>query len=165
MDKNTIYEVGFHIATTLPEEKLAGEVTKIKDVLENAGVAMVSEEFPKRMQLAYTIEKKNQGGTIKHDSAYFGWIKFEVDSSKIAEIKEELDQNDNIVRFIIVKTVRENTMPVKNFAKKSDDSKEEKTEITEEVAEKIDESIDELVTEDVKEEKPTPTEEKEEETK
>lgn len=149
-DKNTIYEVGFHVATTLPEEKLPSEVTKIKDILEKSGVELVSEEFPKRMQLAYTIVKKTQDGTIKHDSAYFGWIKFAVDSSKIAEIKEELDHNSNIVRFIIVKTVRENTMPVNTFAKKTEDAPEEKKEITQEDEVKIDESIEELVTEDTK---------------
>lgn len=147
-DKNTIYEIGFHVATTLPEEKLPSEVTKIKDVLEKSGSTFISEEFPKRMELAYTIEKKTQGGTIKHDSAYFGWIKFEIDSGKIAEIKDELDANDNIARFIIVKTVRENTMPVKTFApKKTDDPVEEKKEITKKEAEKIDESIEELVAE------------------
>jgi ribosomal protein S6 len=148
-DKNTIYEVGFHVATTLSEEKLPSEVTKIKDVLEKSGVEFISEEFPKRMQLAYTIEKKTQDGTIKHDSAYFGWVKFAVDNAKIAEIKEELDSNENIVRFIIVKTVRENTMPVKTFApKKTEDAPEEKKEITEAEVVKIDESIDELVTKD-----------------
>ena len=152
MDKKTIYEVGFHIATTLPEEKLAGEVTKIKDVLVKAGADTISEEFPKRMQLAYTIEKKTHGGTIKHDSVYFGWIKFEIESDKIAEIKEDLDHNENIVRFIIVKTVRENTMPVKNFSvKNSEESGEEKQEMTEEDAEKIDESIDDLLDEDSEE--------------
>ena len=148
-DKNTIYEIGFHVATTLPEEKLPAEVTKIKSVLENAGVAIISEEYPKLMQLAYTIEKKTQNGTIKFNDAYFGWIKFETDSSKIAEIKDELDRNENIVRFIVVKTVRENTMPVKPASsKKSDDETSEKGEITPEDEEKIDESIEDLVTEE-----------------
>lgn len=120
VDKVTVYELGFHIATTLPEEKLPAEVTAVKDVLEKAGVEFISEEFPKLVSLAYTIVKKTQSGTMKFDDAYFGWVKFAVDSGKLAEIKAGLESNSNIVRFLIIKTVRENTMPVKTFAKKED---------------------------------------------
>ncbi len=123
-DKMTVYEIGFHVATTLPEEKLPAEVTAVKDVLSGAGAEFISEEFPKLVSLAYTIVKKTQNGTKKYDNAYFGWVKFEVASEKIADIKISLDKNENLVRYIIVKTVRENTMPVKTFAKKEEGEEE-----------------------------------------
>ena len=148
-DKVTIYELGFHITTALPEEKLGAEVSVIKEVLEKAGAEMISEEFPKRITLAYTIFKKTQNGTIKLDEAYFGWVKFAVDSEKIEEIKKACEANANIARFLIVKTVRENTMPVKvfNSEKTNTEDDEKKEEITEDDEKKIDESIAELVIE------------------
>ena len=145
-DKLTVYEVGFHIATTLPEEKLPAEVTAIKDVLEKAGVEFIAEEYPKQVPLAYTIVKKTQSGTMKFDDAYFGWIKFEVSSEKIAEIKSELDANSNIVRFIIVKTVRENTMPVKVFAPKTEDGEETESKPESAEAEKTEKASEDIAT-------------------
>ena len=120
-DTTTIYELGYHITTTLPEEKLPAEVSAIKAVLENAKVEVIAEEYPKHTALAYTIVKKNQSGTIKSNDAYFGWVKFAVASSEIEAIKTAFDANDNIIRFIIVKTVRENTMPVKPVAPKGEE--------------------------------------------
>ena len=150
-DTETIYEVGFHIAATLPEEKLPAEVAAIKEVLDKHSVEYIAEEFPKHMPLAYTIEKKTVGGTMKHTDAYFGWIKFATGKENISLIKSELDANDNIVRHMIIVTVRENTMPVKTFNPKKQDedgNTHKKEEITKEDEKVIDESIEELVSEE-----------------
>ncbi len=147
-DQLTVYELGYHIATVLPEEKLGAEVTVIKDLLNSKEAEFIGEEFPKKIQLAYTISKKTQAGRIKGNDAYFGWIKFALEAEKIAEIKAKLEKNDNVLRFIIVKTVRENTMPVKTFnSEKKEGEVESKEEITEDDKKKIDESIEDLVTE------------------
>jgi len=153
MDGNaelTVYELGYHVAPTLPEEKLPLEVGLVKEALEGVGVEVIGEEYPKHISLAYTIFKKTQNGNIKCNDAYFGWVKFSTEASNIALIKAKIEKNENIIRFLIIKTVRENTMPVKTFnsEKGAEGEEGEKKEIiTEDDKKKIDESIEDLVTE------------------
>jgi len=87
-------------------------VTIIKDLLESNGAAFISEEFPKLRHLSYTMTKVVGAKHLKFDTAYFGWMKFEMAPESVLAIKKVLDLNDNIVRFIIIKTVRENTLAV-----------------------------------------------------
>jgi ribosomal protein S6 len=108
--ENRIYELGFHVVSSIPEEKLPAEVTIIKDLLESNGAVIISEEFPKLRALSYTMTKVVGPKHLKFDTAYFGWVKFEMNPDAVSKIKNSLERNDNIIRFLIVKTVRENTM-------------------------------------------------------
>ena len=95
----------------------------------------------------------------KFTSAYFGWIKFETKSELMPMIKKAVDANPHILRYLLIKTVRENTLyvPKLNVRAVSKDetvSKPKKSIKTEEVKisskkdlEDIDKSIDELVAE------------------
>ncbi len=105
-----IYEVGFHIVPLVAEENVSKEASEIKFLIEKQKGAMISEEMPRICPLAYTIAKTVDGKKHIFDKAYFGWIKFEVDATALPAIKEALEANQNILRFILVKTVRENTL-------------------------------------------------------
>jgi ribosomal protein S6 len=154
LDESQIYEVGFHILPTVPEEKLPEVVLKIKDSITNSGGEIISDEFPKLRILAYEIKKRVETKYISFNKAYFGWVKFEIESGSVDKIKKEMDSNGDVLRFIIVKTVRENTMHTPKYqpiAKAVSDEVKvpkditvpvEKTEISEE---EIDKSIDELL--------------------
>jgi len=109
---NRIYELGYHIVSSIPEEKLPAEVTVIKDVLESNGAVFISEEFPKLRHLTYTMTKVIGARHLKFDTAYFGWMKFEMIPASVLAVKKILDLNESILRFIIIKTVRENTLAV-----------------------------------------------------
>jgi hypothetical protein len=52
----------------------------------------------------------------KFTTAYFGWVKFYMDADKVLELKKSLTQDTNFLRFLIVKTVKENTMSSRRFA-------------------------------------------------
>ena len=105
-----IYEIGFHILPSIAPEKLAAEVSAVKEVMEKKKSSFISEDFPKLKQLSYSIRKQVQGKYQKFNSAYFGWVKFETEPEMLLEIKKELDKNTNILRYLIIKTVRENTL-------------------------------------------------------
>ena len=107
---NRIYEFGYHLVSSIPEEKIASEVTALKDVLDASGAAVISEDFPKLKHLAYTMTKVIGPKHLKFDNAYFGWIKFEIDPAALDAVKKALDLKESILRFILVKTVRENTL-------------------------------------------------------
>lgn len=105
-----IYEVGFHIVPGVSEDKIWAKVSAIKENLDRIKAVVVSEEAPRMRALSYAIQKSIGGRYQNFSQAYFGWIKFEADAAGVFLFKEALEKNENILRFLIVKTVRENTM-------------------------------------------------------
>ncbi len=154
-----IYEIGYHVLSSVAEENIPKEVEKIKGYLAKEKAIILSEEAPKLRPLAYSI-KKAFGGTYKvFDKAYFGFIKFELnESGDIKNIDSSMRNNESILRYIIIKTVRENTMYSPKITVFSDKDakikttfKEDKIVKTEKTAtiEEIDKSIDALVSEEI----------------
>jgi ribosomal protein S6 len=144
----TVYEVGFHIVPAVSPEKLPAEVDAIKAILEKNGATIIAEEFPKLRNLAYTMIKAIGPARHRYDSAYFGWIKFEGSKEVSGELKKALDSNEKILRSLIIKTVRENTLyGAKILPQEKEAAKpEEVGEVKEEKAvEDIDKSIEKLV--------------------
>jgi ribosomal protein S6 len=109
-DKSYVYELGFHLLPTIAEENLPAEVATMKSLIEKVGGSSISEEFPKLTQLAYTMIPAYSGGKDTYDSAYFGWIKFEASRQGVVELQESLTKNAGMLRYIILKTVRESTL-------------------------------------------------------
>lgn len=150
-----VYELGYHIVSTVAEENVPAEVAKLKAVVLQDGGSLVSEGEPKLINLAYSMTKSVADIKKKFNTAYFGWLKFETKSELMPMIKKTVDQNPNVLRYILIKTVRENTMytpklnvrtPAKEEAPKAKKSiKTDETKATS--LEDIDKSIDELVAE------------------
>jgi len=110
--KNTervIYELGYHVVPAIGEEGLPKEVSILKEEIEKLGGTFVAEEFPAHITLAYTMVRSHGGAREKFASAYFGWLKFEMDPAQISGLKEKLDVNENVLRYLLFKTVREDT--------------------------------------------------------
>lgn len=155
-DNKKIYEIGFNILPLIAEENLAGIVTSLKDILENQGAIVVTEEFPKLRPLAYTIRKALGGKYQKFNSAYFGWVKFEAPVENAKAIEKAFALNENILRSLLIATVRESTLaPQKAFMPKEPKAPvktgvplgiktEAKTPVSEE---ELDKKIDQLVAE------------------
>ena len=147
--KSSVYEVGYLMLPSIPEENLGGEVTMLKDSLSENGAVFISDEYPKMMELAYEMSRSIANKKQKFSYGYFGWVKFECTTDSARVIKEFLDKNEKLVRFLMIKTVRESTMSSKRPYGKQDGSKrrstpraEESMPINEEV---IDKEIDALV--------------------
>ena len=108
------------------------------------------DEMPKMINLAYAMQKVTSNVRAKFTTAYFGWTKFAMDSEKILMLKSKLDLDPNFIRFLILKTVKENTIAAKRYVRgdaykkskaKSSDS-ENATPINKEA---IDKEIDALI--------------------
>jgi ribosomal protein S6 len=143
-----VYEVGFHILPTVEESHLSEALVKIKDTLSENGASVISEDFPKLRQLAFTMTKEIQGKNQKFNKAYFGSIKFELDRESFAQVDKAIKNNPDILRYMIVKTVRENTVYYSKNAeavKEEGGDKAEEKPVKEVSAEEIDKSIEELV--------------------
>lgn len=146
--KVSVYEVGYIIVPTVAEENLGGEVTLFKDTLSEHGVTFISDEYPKMMELAYEMSRSIANKKQKFSYGYFGWVKFECTTVQAKVIKDMLDKNEKLIRYLMIKTVRESTMSSKRPYGKPEGSKrrvtksEESGPINEEV---IDKEIDALV--------------------
>lgn len=140
-----VYEVGFLLIPALTEEKLLQIFTAIKKVLADQSAIILGEGFPKSRPLAYPINK--------YESAFFGWLKFESNSEILTTLREFLKNNSEVIRFLLVKTVRENAVATPVFFGKPR-SRLEKNGKKEEVpvgpkmtTEELDKTIEELVVE------------------
>ncbi len=152
-----VYELGYHIVSTVAEENLPKEVETLKAIVLKDGGSLVSEGEPKLINLAYSMTKSVADAKKKFNTAYFGWIKFETKSELMPEIKKAVDANPHVLRYLLIKTVRENTLYVPKLTIRTGDkemSKVKKSVKTEETKatsakdlEDIDKSIEELVAE------------------
>ncbi len=154
-DRLSVYEIGYLIVSSVPEEKVSGEVEAIKKMIADAGSTVITEEAPYAQDLAYTMRKKMvSGGYEKYDAAYFGWIKFEVGSDKIEALKNSIEAHPSVLRMLLITTVKENTYlskrapAIASTMKVGEEASEEIKDATPVVSpEEIDKSIDAMVKE------------------
>ncbi|MDH5442287.1 MAG: 30S ribosomal protein S6 [Candidatus Nomurabacteria bacterium] len=166
-----VYELGYNLLPTVPEADVLAEVKKIKDkITELKGIEIDGEE-PLLIDLAYDMIKIIDNKRIRFSQAYFGWIKFDLSPEMMTELKKWLDENSNILRHLLIITVRENTRAPKKYlgrkkevskrddaadmvselhdpkrvAEETEKKKDEPAQIDEN---KVDEKIDELVGEE-----------------
>lgn len=159
-----IYEVGYLILPVVAEEQLTDKVEAIRKAVEGASGRVFSEGSPSLMDLAYPMSTVVSNKKHTYSSGYFGWVKFEADPASLDGVKKTLDANEDVLRHIIVKTVREDTMTIQRppvveekaggrkpkvekkveIATKKEDKKEEAPE-KELSPKEIDETIDKLV--------------------
>jgi ribosomal protein S6 len=145
-----VYEAGFLIVSTVAEGDLGARVTAIRDIIEGNGGKMISDEYPKSLDLAYPMVKVTSNKRAIHHSAYFGWMKFDAEPKGAKAIDSALKADDKVLRHILIKTIRENTIvPKKLFREKPReevsrpaDSSEPKPVLSEE---ELDKTIEELV--------------------
>ena len=109
-DTSRIYEVGFHLVPMIPLEQVANHAAEIKALITGNGGVIIAEGEAKMIDLAYEISTMIDGVKHRCNSAYFGWVKFECEAEQSLDIEKGLHADKNVLRFLLVKTVRENTM-------------------------------------------------------
>jgi len=169
-----LYELGINLVPTL-EGKIDAAFEAIKSIITKSGGEITADSNPVLIKLAYTMGKNIDSKWYRYNTAYFGWVKFTAQSSAIADIKEELDVDAEILRYMIIKTTADASTEASAVAdavasdkdgdpvapeevepevveevEESEDavsSEEEETkpEVDAEIDEKIEEAIEELV--------------------
>ncbi|HEY4511898.1 MAG TPA: 30S ribosomal protein S6 [Candidatus Paceibacterota bacterium] len=144
-----VYEVGYLLVSSIPEEKVAGEVETLKSIIGKKGGTFIAEESPKLHSLAYSMKKAVSGVRSTYNEAYFGWLKFELETAALGDIKKALDEHEKVLRYLLIITVRENTTLSQKVAsvKPVKNDKEEVVPKKEMSEEEMDKTINELVVE------------------
>jgi ribosomal protein S6 len=111
--EGSVYEFGFLLSPDIMEEKLPEAFGALKEAIEAKGARALSEEFPKLIALAYTMEKTVNNKIQRYKEGYFGWIKFELEPAAVGALEAMLRLRGDLVRYLLIKTVRENTIAAK----------------------------------------------------
>lgn len=110
-DPRPVYEVGFHVMPTIEESAVGSVVEGLHTELAKGDAEIITEQFPAKMMLSYTIERALSGKREKFSGSYFGWIKFATEREHIAALEDSLRDNKNILRYLLIQTVREDAAP------------------------------------------------------
>jgi len=129
--ENQVYELGYLLLSSIPEEKVLDVVASIKKAITLGGGEELDGETPFKQPLAYQMSKTIGASRYVANEAYLGWIKFEVEPSGVPDIKTSLEKIDEILRLLIIKAPRETTF---TFAKSRALLEEDEKESTEPVA-------------------------------
>lgn len=145
-----VYELGYLFVPTIKEEDVSINYGNLKELIASFGGEIITDEMPKMTNLAYAMQKVISNIRSKFNTAYFGWIKFTMTGGQILELKNRLDLDSNIIRFLILKTVRENTIATKRFIRGETYRKPKSKNTENEIAvpinkEEIDKEIDAMV--------------------
>ncbi len=105
-----IYELGYHLLPILDEEDVEKEREALVATVTTLGGRIIAEEKPALINLAYTMYQKVNNRRTPYDQAHFGWIKFELSPDQLVHVKKDADREKNILRYILIQTVEENTI-------------------------------------------------------
>ena len=159
MEENTkdsrVYELAFLLVPTFTEELALSKFGDMKGILESNGATFIAEDMPKMLELAYEMSRIIENKKTWFGSAYFGWIKFEVEADKVHAVEEVLKRDETIIRFMTIKTVKESTIasrkpysrPMRTNREKTGEEAVVVDQSTLAPKEELDNQIDALVTE------------------
>jgi len=149
--RGKVYELSFIFVPLLAEEVVPVKFSELKNIISDSGGQFIVEELPRLINLAYVMEKTISNKNHKFNTGYFGWVKFEIGDEGVENIAKKLKFNDDILRCLLIKTVRENTLaPKKNIvrergSRKSFDRAAHKEESVPMDKEQVDKEIEKLV--------------------
>ncbi|OHB20965.1 MAG: 30S ribosomal protein S6 [Parcubacteria group bacterium RIFCSPLOWO2_01_FULL_48_18] len=104
-EEQRAYELGLLINPTLGDTGAELHLGKVTQSLKETG-STVSKTSPlNKITLAYQIEKKQ--------SAYFGSINFNAAPLHIAPLRHQLNLDNNVMRFLIITSKKQTTIPVR----------------------------------------------------
>ena len=105
-----VYEISFIFDNKIDENTTLEKANAIKQSIATLGGSFISEEVPYMRELAYEMIRVVNNVNIRFNEGYFGWIKFEMDGDKVKEFEKGIKLDEQVIRYMVVKTVRENTV-------------------------------------------------------
>ena len=105
-----VYEISFIFDNKLDEQAALEKGNALKQSIATLGGSFISEEAPYMRELAYEMIRVQNNINVRFDVGYFGWIKFNLSPSKIKEFEAPVKLDEQVVRYLIVNTVADNTV-------------------------------------------------------
>jgi small subunit ribosomal protein S6 len=102
-----VYEVSYIFVDTLDDEEAVSKANALKESIATLGGSFIAEETPYLRELAYEMVRVIKNQNNRFNQGYFGWIKTEIDPSKIALVDKTLKLDEDIIRHLVLKADRE----------------------------------------------------------
>jgi len=150
------YELTFIIPGNLPEDQHPAVIEKVNSLLGQYQAQIVSQEDLGKRKFAYPIKHLRHG--------FYRTITLNLEPAKLKEIEKELKLDQNILRFLIIKThettekeiaaqkevkAKRVKEKIAQASKQKEDQKEEKTKKQKVSLEDLDKKLDELLDDEV----------------
>lgn len=129
-----VYEFSYLLVPSLREEDLDQQTTAMNKLITELGGSLIASDDPQLIDLAYDMVKVLDNKNYKFSQGYFGWMKFELTPSRLAEVKVWLEKNVHIIRFLLITTTKDNTVFSKKLSYKSTRRIAEESEAEEVIA-------------------------------
>lgn len=123
-----LYELTYLISPEIKEEELKNLSQKINSLVLKTG-KIVKSESPKKINLAYPIQKKEE--------AFLVTFEFLSEPQKIEDLKKEFEKEKKVLRFLLVKKKGIEKIKKPKEIKKEKPRPEKKVELKE-IEEKLD---------------------------
>lgn len=108
-----VYEISFIFDNKLDEQTALEKSNALKQSIATLGGSFISEEAPYMRELAYEMIRVVNNVNVRFNEGYFGWIKFTLDGAKVKDFEKALKLDEQLVRYLVVTTVAENTVYTK----------------------------------------------------
>ncbi|MEX2515257.1 MAG: 30S ribosomal protein S6 [Candidatus Paceibacterota bacterium] len=98
----TIYEVGFLLAPTIPEDQVKAIETDMHEQITDAGGDIVASQSPEMRELSYEIEVKDEGEKRQFSRGQFGWVQFNLKPHQVDDVEKIFITADDVIRHLLV---------------------------------------------------------------
>ncbi len=99
------FEIVLLLSPELASQNLKSEIDKVKNLItSNSGVIVNEEDWGLR-DLNYTINKFKK--------AFYSFFQIEISGNSIGKIRKDLNQTDNLLRYLFVKVSKHQELPTK----------------------------------------------------
>lgn len=105
-----VYELGYLVMPSVDEGDLTAQRDALVALITRFKGIVIDEGQPVLIDLAYEMDKLINNKKHTFSQAYFGWIKFDVTPTEVEALNDEIEAVETLLRSILVKTVRENTL-------------------------------------------------------
>ena len=99
------FEVVLILNPELATNSLKNEIDQFKSKLETHSAKIINEENWGLRDLSYNIKKFKK--------AFYNFFQIEIDGSNLLSIKKDLNQSDNLLRYIFIKVDNHQELPTK----------------------------------------------------
>ena len=99
------FEVVLILNPDLATNNLKNEIESFKLKLENKSAKVINEENWGLRDLSYSINKFKKG--------FYKFFQIETTGSIVKEISKELNQSENLIRYIFIKVKKHQELPTK----------------------------------------------------
>lgn len=103
-----VYEIGYLLLFG-SRWRSRHAIADLKTKLTAMGAEHISEGEVQHIDLAYEMVKIINNQNTFLNTAYFGWVKFAINPESIAAITKILDNHPDMLRYLLIKTTREDT--------------------------------------------------------